>query len=126
VVRGVLGAEVAAAQPLAEAGLDSLGAVELRGALGARFGAELPATVAFDYPTPAALAQFLSGASDAPLRGSASGRTLGLPHTAEPAACICRDAHDVQVTQSVVASLSNTLHVVFACQMHSCSALSCS
>jgi len=86
VVRGVLGAEVAAAQPLAEAGLDSLGAVELRGALGARFGAVLPATVAFDYSTPAALAEFLSGASDAPLRGPASGRALGPSHTAEPAA----------------------------------------
>ncbi len=84
VVRGVLGAEVAAAQPLAEAGLDSLGAVELRGALGARFGAELPATVAFDYPTPAALAQFLSGASDAPLRGSASGRSYRIQPSLPP------------------------------------------
>lgn len=62
-VRGVLGIEVAAAQPLAEAGLDSLGAVGLRNALSARFGAELPATITFDYPSACALAEHVSGAS---------------------------------------------------------------
>ena len=40
----------------AQAGLDSLGAVELRRAMGLQFSMQLPATVAFDYPTPAALA----------------------------------------------------------------------
>lgn len=39
-----------------QAGLDSLGAVELRNALMARFGIAVSATVAFDHPTPAALA----------------------------------------------------------------------
>lgn len=62
-VHGVLGVSVAADQPLMEAGLDSLGAVGLRNALGAKFGAELPPTMAFDYPTPAALAKFLPGAT---------------------------------------------------------------
>ena len=47
------------AQPLMEAGLDSLGAVELRNALGARFGVDLPATLTFDHPSVSALAGYL-------------------------------------------------------------------
>ncbi|MEP7121034.1 MAG: alpha/beta fold hydrolase [Byssovorax sp.] len=46
-------------RPLAELGLDSLTAVELRNTLGQRVGATLPATLAFDHPTVEALTRWL-------------------------------------------------------------------
>ena len=45
--------------PLMESGLDSLGAVELRNSLANRFSIELPPTVTLDYPSIAALAQYI-------------------------------------------------------------------
>ena len=62
----VTGNIISARQPLMEAGLDSLGAVELKNALSARLGVQLPATLIMDYPTPNAIAVFLSG--EAPYR----------------------------------------------------------
>ena len=46
--------------PLMEAGLDLLGAVELRNALQSRFNVQLPATVVIDYPSVNALSAFLA------------------------------------------------------------------
>ena len=60
VVEQMLGKVIDPSQPLMEAGLDSLGAVELRTALGQRFSLELPATVTFDYPSAASLSRFLA------------------------------------------------------------------
>ena len=42
-----------------EAGLDSLGAVELRNTLAASFSLELPATMIFDHPTVAGIVKYL-------------------------------------------------------------------
>ena len=56
-MQGCWGWQVLPDQPLMEAGLDSIGAVELRNAVGAKFGVDLPATVTFDHPTPQALTQ---------------------------------------------------------------------
>lgn len=58
-VASVLGGAVAPSASLMEAGLDSLGSVELRNSLSKQFGLELPATLTFDYPTPAAISAFI-------------------------------------------------------------------
>ncbi|KAK9829172.1 hypothetical protein WJX72_004291 [[Myrmecia] bisecta] len=62
VAASVKPAAVAPDQPLMQAGLDSLGAVELRNALATKFSVDVPATVAFDYPTLKALAGFVGDA----------------------------------------------------------------
>jgi len=58
-VSTMLGGDIAPSQPLMEAGLDSLAAVELRNELGSLFSVTMPATVMFDYPTIDALAGFV-------------------------------------------------------------------
>ncbi|MGW5466167.1 beta-ketoacyl reductase, partial [Streptomyces sp. NPDC003996] len=45
--------------PFTAFGMDSLAAIELRNGLSAAIGTRLPATITFDYPTPADLAAFL-------------------------------------------------------------------
>ncbi|MCY1057570.1 non-ribosomal peptide synthetase/type I polyketide synthase [Nannocystis sp. SCPEA4] len=62
VIAGVVGAPSEAIQPdllLRDLGLDSLMAVKLRGELGQRVPVPLPVTLAYDYPTPAAIAELL-------------------------------------------------------------------
>jgi acyl transferase domain-containing protein len=58
-VNRLLGSQVAPDQPLMEAGMDSLGAVELRTTLNTTFNADFPATITFDYPTITALTTFI-------------------------------------------------------------------
>ena len=76
--------QVSADQPLMEAGLDSLGAVELRNSLATRFSLELPATLIFDYPTAEALAQFLTSQLQA--KAPIQQHTRGTVFEREPAA----------------------------------------
>lgn len=58
-LKDVLGLETGPDDALMASGVDSLASVELRAELESRFGLQLPATLAFDYPTPAALASFI-------------------------------------------------------------------
>jgi 3-oxoacyl-(acyl-carrier-protein) synthase/acyl carrier protein len=60
IVAELLGSDVPPEQPLMEAGLDSLGAVELRDRVAAAFQAEVPATLTFDYPSIFAMSQYIS------------------------------------------------------------------
>ena len=69
-----------------QAGLDSLGAVELCNALGARFRLELGATAIFDYPTVQSLAGHLSSYQQA----------VSIPDAAVPVkADVLQQVHDI-------------------------------
>ena len=67
IVRRTAGGAVDADAPLMEAGVDSLGAVELRNQLQAAAGdgQSLPSTLVFDYPTARQLATLLAARSSA-------------------------------------------------------------
>lgn len=59
-VSGLLGQAVGVDEPLMEAGLDSIGAVELRNSVATKYGIDLPATITFDQPTVRALGDYLA------------------------------------------------------------------
>ena len=69
-IQTITGADVRAEAPLMSAGLDSLGAVELRKELATLSGLELPATLIFDYPSGEAIAGFLASQFAAPPQGA--------------------------------------------------------
>ncbi|MFE5031767.1 SDR family NAD(P)-dependent oxidoreductase [Streptomyces sp. NPDC056683] len=70
---------VRADQPLRDLGMDSVTAVELRNRIGARLGSRLPATLLFDHPTPARLAEHLLATVIA-ASGPTARRPAAAPH----------------------------------------------
>lgn len=62
-VHTVLGRTIDPDEPLMQAGLDSLGAVELRNALNTTFGIDFPATIVMDFPTVASLVGHITGST---------------------------------------------------------------
>eukprot|EP00854_Cymbomonas_tetramitiformis_P000816 gene816-1294_t len=61
VVSSMLNEEVDMGEPLLSAGVDSLGASELANLLGRELGVQLPGTLVFDYPTGAAIVEYVAG-----------------------------------------------------------------
>ena len=92
-VSAILGAQVDLTQPLVAAGIDSLGAVELRNNLEERMGCQLPPTLLFDYPTVSDLAGYLQGHLMASSGVSARPIPLPMDRALVPKQEMARDSH---------------------------------
>jgi len=62
-----------------QAGLDSLGAVELRNAVSAKYGIDFPAMAVFDFPTLSALTDYVIASSAPPIASSGAAAAAGGP-----------------------------------------------
>ena len=93
-----------------EAGLDSIGAVELRNAVSSAFGLDLPATATFDYPSADALAKYIASKSTIDDTGHAEWAkpTLVPARTVDSTALIQQIAQDLTEIASGSSKISNS------------------
>jgi acyl carrier protein len=96
---------IEAERPLEQLGLDSLLAVEVRGALGLMLGASLPATLLFDYPTLDKVTDYLGRhvLDVDPWRAAAEApRIVEAPHSDDPLSLV-EDLDDEAVDRLLAA-----------------------
>jgi acyl carrier protein len=103
--KDIVGSDLTADQPLMAAGLDSLGAVELRNSLQGQLGLELPSTLVFDYPTVDSMAQYIASKLQ-PFAVQSSIAMASSAAAALPAMAVSRGAHAAGLVVCSIASRS--------------------
>eukprot|EP00854_Cymbomonas_tetramitiformis_P021040 gene21040-25248_t len=124
-VSDVLGSGIGVNEPLMDAGLDSLGAVEFRKTIENDIGVDLPATVAFDYPSVATLAGAVERSVGLELPVTAA---FDYPSVAALAAYLQSQLpHADDDTESLMESLTHDapLHLVPSLTVHATSCSFC-
>ncbi len=91
-----------------EAGLDSIGAVELRNAISEAFGVELSATATFDYPSAEALAKYIATKTGASGTDTSAWAQPSMVAVSAPA----RAAHVQQIAQELVDIVTGEPHAI--------------
>ncbi|DBA84018.1 TPA: hypothetical protein ACH3X1_006502 [Trebouxia sp. C0004] len=100
-------------EPLMDAGLNSSGAVQLVSLLEASIGLELPATLAFDYPSIAEIADYLLTLHEPNLNTASTAGTSQLPSTlpeASTTAFPALQSHSASAVVPVAAAASSSSH----------------
>ncbi|WP_433683184.1 type I polyketide synthase [Nocardia sp. CA-119907] len=82
------GADIRPDQPFDEIGFDSLGAVEFRNRLAKATGVQLPSTLVFDHPTPAAVAKLVQSRVEPATVGEPVKKTVRRVRADEPIAIV--------------------------------------